>query len=83
MRLILTDAAIKELKSLDKLAQKRITSALDRLLFFPPTGDIKKLQGYTDSYRLRTGNYRIIFHVDIAKELVTILNIGHRREVYR
>jgi len=82
MRLILTEVAIKELKGLDKLAKKRVTSALDKFLFFPPAGDIKT-QGYTDTYRLRVGNYRIIFHVDITNDLVTILNIGHRREVYR
>ena len=48
---------VKHLNVLDKLTKRRIKEAIEKL----PTGDIKKLKGYQYDYRLRVGNYRILF----------------------
>ena len=48
---------VKHLNVLDKLTKQRIKEAIEKL----PTGDIKKLKGYQYDYRLRVGNYRILF----------------------
>lgn len=58
------------LQKQDKTTQKRIVSAISQL---PLTGDIKKLQG-TEGYRLRVGNYRILF--DVNGIIVDIIGIG-------
>jgi len=42
-----------------------------------------KLIGEPDTWRIRVGNYRIVYEIDDAKKLVTVLRIAHRREVYR
>ena len=42
-----------------------------------------KLTGSLNSYRLRVGNYRILYVIDDAEALVTVFAVGHRREVYR
>jgi mRNA interferase RelE/StbE len=51
---------LKYLKRLDRNTQLRILQAINLL----PIGDVKKLQGNTENYRLRVGNYRIIFNKD-------------------
>ena len=51
--------------------------------YFPPGKKCKRLQGKVkDLYRLRNGPYRIIYHVDHQKKLVTILRLFHRGEGY-
>jgi len=68
--------AIKFLKKQDMTARKRIVSAIEGL----PHGDVKKLQG-TEYYRLRVGDYRVIF--DRLGNAVMIEKIDNRGQVYR
>ncbi|MCL2604237.1 MAG: type II toxin-antitoxin system RelE/ParE family toxin [Defluviitaleaceae bacterium] len=49
--------AVKQIESLEKILKERIKRGIDNL----PNGDVKKLQGYTATYRLRIGGYRIIY----------------------
>ncbi len=70
----------KLLAHLDAATHRRILEAIDTLKENPYRG--KKLQGVdVGLWRLRVGDYRIRY--DIAEDLVFILRIGHRREVYR
>lgn len=69
---------LKYLKKLDKNTQFRIVKAINEL----PLGDVKRLQGNTESYRLRVGNYRIIFCKDDESLIILVLEIGPRGEVY-
>ncbi|HSB05115.1 MAG TPA: type II toxin-antitoxin system RelE/ParE family toxin [Thermodesulfobacteriota bacterium] len=48
---------------------------------FPP--DLKRLQSKERFYRIRVGDYRIIYQVDKRILLVLVVSIGHRKEVYR
>ena len=60
----------------------RIAAAIDGLAINPrPTGSVK-LAG-RDDFRLRVGDYRIVYAVDDAEDLVIIARIAHRRDVYR
>lgn len=69
--------AIKFLKRQDVLSQKRLITAISRL---PLEGDIKKLQGI-DGYRLRVGNFRVLFNVDGI--IIDIIDIGNRGQIYK
>jgi mRNA interferase RelE/StbE len=69
---------LKYLKKLDRNTQVRIINAINQL----PFGDVKKLQGIAD-YRLRVGNYRIVFSKDDENIVISIIKIGPRGEVYK
>jgi mRNA interferase RelE/StbE len=49
----------------------------------PRTPGCKKLKDSAGNWRIRAGMYRILYEIDDARSIVTILRIGHRREVYR
>ena len=67
---------MKFLKKLDKPTIKRIISAIEML----PSGDVKKLRG-KDGYRLRVGDFRVIFDKD--GNVLYIIKIGNRGQVYK
>lgn len=69
--------AIKFLKRQDVPSQKRLITAISRL---PLEGDIKKLQGI-DGYRLRVGNFRVLFNVNGI--IIDIIDIGNRGQIYK
>ncbi len=85
IQLLFTDQAGKQLAKLDKGVRVRIIAALDRLREAYPIGDLRKMQGYDDLWRLRVGDYRVVMHIDLVTAIITItvIRVGHRREVYR
>ena len=72
-------AAIKFLEKQDKTQRLRIYKAIYKL---PEGTDIKKLQGY-NLYRLRVGNYRILYSIDDTVKIITIENIDNRGDIYK
>jgi mRNA interferase RelE/StbE len=70
---------LKYLNKLDRCSQVRIISAINQL----PCGDVKKLQGNSEDYRLRVGKYRIIFNKDDDYLVISIIEIAPRGEVYK
>ena len=76
------DTALKQLKKLEKSVQQRILTALERLRIRPESCGIKKLVGMP-GFRLRVGDYRIIFDFEKEKLLILVLHLGHRRNIYR
>ena len=60
----------------------RIISALHALADNPRPHGVKKLKGYRDYWRIRVGDYRIIYTIQDDRLLVVVIRIGHRREVY-
>lgn len=85
IQLLFTVQAEKQLAKLDKNTRVRIIYLLDRLREAYPVGDIRKMQGYDDLWRLRVGDYRIIMQIDLVTAIITVnvIRIGHRKEVYR
>ena len=69
--------ALKQILELDRLLKRRIITAIEKL----PQGDIKKLSGYSANYRLRVGDYRIIY--SISGNILTIEAVLHRRQAYQ
>ena len=77
-------SAGKELTSVgSKVDRQRIVAKIQALAADPRPRGSEKLVGYTDRYRLRQGNYRIVYLIDDEASSVTIYKIGHRRDVYR
>ena len=72
--------AIKDCKSIDKKVLKLIFSKIE-LLSNNLHGDVKKLTNFTPEYRLRVGDYRVLFETE--KDQINIYRIMHRKKVYR
>ena len=72
--------AIKDLKSFDRKEALRITEKI-KALENNLTGSVKKLANFTPEYRLRVGDYRVLFGVEGQK--VIVYRIKHRKEAYR
>ena len=80
--LVIKQSAQKELDTLDDALFVRIDRKILALADNPrPTG-CKKLRGYKDQWRIRAGDWRVLYIVDDAARLVSITRIAHRREVY-
>ena len=75
-------AALRELRKIDRLAQPRIQGAITLLAQEPRPPASRPLRG-REGYRLRVGDYRIIYTIDDGVLLIVVVTIGHRREVYR
>ena len=72
----------KFLKNLQISEKKRIDAALTILADNPIPPKAKKLSG-RDGYRIRVGDYRIIYEIQKNLLVVLVIDIGHRREIYR
>ena len=77
MRITYSKSAVKHIKSMDGRTKERIRSAIQKL----PFGDIKKLAGYTNLYRLRIGDYRVLF--SNYHEEIYIEDVLPRGEAYK
>lgn len=75
--------ASKQFKSLSKQDQKRVKAKVDTLVTEPRPNGVVKLSGKDNLYRVRAGNYRIIYNIQDNKLLVLVVKIGHRRDVYQ
>ncbi len=74
--------AEKDLQALPVEVQRRILTALLKLQNDPAAVPSKKLVGEA-SYRVRIGDYRVVYNVDAAKQEITALKVAHRKDVYR
>jgi mRNA interferase RelE/StbE len=79
----ISSSAEKSLKLIPKNDQKRIVATILKLVTEPFPEGYKKLSGYNDIYRIRIGNYRVIYSVDQKIITIIILKIGHRKDIYR
>ena len=81
--LVVKRSAEKELKKLPPGDLRRVIERLPGLTQNPRPSNCEKLSGETERYRIRQGDYRIVYRIDDGARLVEIVKIGHRREVYR
>lgn len=79
----LKSSARKDLRDLEKPNNSRITTAIDALVIEPRPPGCRKLEGEDEIWRIRVGDYRIIYTIDDAAGRVQIIAIRHRREAYR
>lgn len=83
-RILIKRSAAKELERLGtKSDRARIVERIQALATDPRPHGCEKLTGYADRFRVRQGNYRVVYLVDDQQRDVTIFKIGDRREIYR
>ena len=82
-QVVLSPAAEKDLRALDMDARRRVLTTIEGLRVVPLRGDIKKLKGREDQWRLRVGDWRVIFDIDDTGSVIYIVRILPRKEAYR
>lgn len=75
-------SAQKELDALDDALFNRIDRKILALSDNPRPAGCKKLKGYKDQWRVRVGDYRVIYVIDDTTRTVSLTRVAHRREVY-
>ena len=81
---VAVDARVrKDLAGFDRDVQRRIVAKMETLATDPRPDGCTKLKGEEDVYRVRVGDYRIIYQVRDKELLVLVVRVGHRRDVYR
>lgn len=76
-------SAVKELKKLSKENINRILETVEALTSSPLPNQTKKLVGSENSFRIRVGDYRIIYTVSSKILTIEIIRVGHRRDIYK
>ena len=82
-RVILTGGAQKQLAALPRDVQQRIGPAILALGDDPRPHGVRKMKGASDEYRIRVGEYRVVYTIDDDGDIVLITAVAHRRDVYR
>lgn len=80
MKIEIRKSAIKDLKHISEPFKTNIHNKILELTNFPNTSNIKKLTNFEPAYRLRVGDYRILF--DVVDEIIVIARVLHRKESY-
>ena len=76
-------SALKELKRIDRSMIPRIIDTVESLATNPRPSGMRKLQGADRSYRIRVGDYRVIYEIINDNRLIQIIRVRHRKDVYR
>lgn len=81
----ITDKILKKLEKLPKRDKERIIEDIDSLVEDPRPDGCKKLKGNLKPirYRIRSGNYRIVYSVQDDMLIILVVEFGHRKDVYR
>ena len=79
---VISKSASKELAALPSQTINRVIPAIEKLGENPrPTG-CKKLRGGLDTWRIRIGDYRVIYAIDDLVRIVDVRRVGHRKDIY-
>ncbi len=78
-----TASALREFRALDRHIQRRISAKIEGLRDDPFPAGVRKFQGQADHWRIRVGDYRVIYRIERQRVVIVIVRLGHRREVYR
>jgi mRNA interferase RelE/StbE len=82
-RIELRSSADRELSRLDRQALERVIRAIDALGEQPRGVGVRKLAGAEHTYRIRIGDYRVVYTIDDAHKVVTVERVRHRSDAYR
>lgn len=75
--------ALKQIKKLPSEVQERIQLKIDDLATEPRPNGVKKLKGKENTYRIRVGDYRVIYDIFDDLLVVSVVEVGHRSQVYK
>lgn len=76
-------SALRTLVKLDKPIRRRVQTAIDALASNPKPHGAIALQGMSGAYRIRVGDYRIVYEIVNGELVVFVVDLGHRSEIYR
>lgn len=79
---LLSKAARKQLAALPGFIHNKIIEDISQLSFEPRPIGCKKLKGYKKTYRIRAGDYRIIYEIEDKILRILVVAIGHRKNIY-
>ncbi|HEX4101221.1 MAG: type II toxin-antitoxin system RelE/ParE family toxin [Pseudonocardiaceae bacterium] len=79
----LAPAAARQLRKFEPQVRRRIQAAIELLATEPRPPASTRLVGGASEWRVRTGDYRIVYEIEDAQLLVLVLIVGHRREIYQ
>ena len=75
-------SARRELEALSDSLIARLLPKIEDLTANPRPSGCRKLRGYKDLWRIRVGNYRVVYIINDDRKMVTVTRIAHRRDVY-
>jgi mRNA interferase RelE/StbE len=76
-------SARKELENLDPQVARRILKQVEALVAEPRPSGVVKLEGATDLWRIRVGQWRVVYRISDRDRLVDVIAVRHRSDVYR
>lgn len=82
-RIDLSPVASRQLRKLDPSARRRVQAAIELLATEPRPPGAKKLIRGAGEWRVRTGDYRIVYEINDGVLVILVLAVGHRREIYQ
>ena len=82
-KIFIDPSAERELGKIDIRRQRKIIDAIDELARTPRPPGVKKLTGSDSSYRIRVGDYRILYQIKDRELTILVIRIAHRRDAYR
>lgn len=82
-QVVIKPAAQRQLKKLTLAIQKELIALIESLSQEPRPSGCKKLKGRQNQYRVRSGDYRIIYSIEDTSLVVRVIKVGHRQDVYK
>lgn len=82
-RIEVAPAVVRQMRRLDPPARRRIQAAIELLADHPRPRGARKLVGGDGEWRVRTGDYRIVYGIHDDVLLVLVVAVGHRRDIYQ
>ena len=73
--------ALKDLSKINRVSVQKILAKIEKLESFPQVSNFKKLTNFKPPFRLRVGDYRILF--DVEENVITVYRVRHRKESYK
>lgn len=82
-RVELSPSAVSDLKKLDASVRNRVLKVIYGLARTPRPPGVEAIKGHEGTFRVRAGDWRIVYKVCDGRLIVEIIAVGHRREIYR
>lgn len=82
-KLLFKKSVSDDFKRIDRQHTCRILSAIEQLSINPYPKNMKKLKGFENLYRLRVGDYRVIYEVDEENKTIVVHYVRHRKDAYK
>jgi mRNA interferase RelE/StbE len=82
-KLFVDRSAERDLGKIDISQRRKVIEAIDELAKTPTPSGVRKLAGSDDTYRIRVGDYRLLYQIKDRELVVLVVRVAHRRDAYR